>query len=48
MQMVNRIGLAVAAVPSKRIPEVVKAMTDHYVEKRQPDESFQAFIRAHR
>lgn len=37
-------GLAVGAVPSKRIPEVVERVTDRYVRDRQNGESFQDFI----
>jgi len=38
-------GLAIGAVPSKRIPEVVDRMTARYVAERTPDESFQSFIK---
>ncbi|MCZ6875118.1 MAG: nitrite/sulfite reductase, partial [bacterium] len=38
-------GLATVAIPSKRIPQVVDRLTDFYVEQRQADESFQAFIK---
>lgn len=37
-------GLAVGAVPSKRIPEVVMRLSEHYVQNRTRDESFQDFI----
>jgi len=37
-------GLAIGAVPSKRIPEVVTRVTDRYVAERQRGESFQDFI----
>lgn len=37
-------GLAVGAVPSKRIPEVVTRVTDRYIRDRQRGESFQDFI----
>ena len=37
-------GLAIGAVPSKRIPEVVNRMTQTYVDQRQGDESFQDYI----
>jgi sulfite reductase (ferredoxin) len=37
-------GLAIGAVPSKRIPEVVARVTDRYVAERQKGESFQDFI----
>ena len=36
-------GLAVAAVPSKRIPEAIRRITDAFVSQRQPDETFQGF-----
>ena len=38
-------GLAVAAVPSKRVPEAVERITSFYVEEREPEETFQAFIK---
>jgi sulfite reductase (ferredoxin) len=37
-------GLAVGAVPSKRIPDVVARVTDRYVQDRLKGESFQDFI----
>ena len=37
-------GLAVGAVPAKRIPEVVERLTGRYVAERQKSESFQAFV----
>jgi sulfite reductase (ferredoxin) len=37
-------GLAVAAVPAKRIPEVVERLTGRYVAERQKNETFQSFI----
>ena len=36
-------GLAIGAVPARRIPEVVKRITDRFVADRQPDETFHAF-----
>jgi sulfite reductase beta subunit-like hemoprotein/uncharacterized protein (UPF0332 family) len=38
-------GLAIGAVPSKRIPDVVTRITDRYVREREKGESFQVFIR---
>jgi sulfite reductase beta subunit-like hemoprotein/uncharacterized protein (UPF0332 family) len=38
-------GLAIGAVPSKRVPEFVTAITDKYVRERQKGERFQDFIR---
>ena len=38
-------GLAIGAVPSKRVPEFVTAITDKYVRERDKGESFQDFIR---
>lgn len=38
-------GLAVGAVPSKRIPDVVDLLTDRYVAERQGTESFQDWIK---
>ncbi len=37
-------GMAVAAVPSKRIPEALKRLTDKYTKEHQKGETFQAFI----
>ena len=38
-------GVAVGAVPSKRVPEAVLSITEYYVRRRLRDESFQDFIR---
>ena len=38
-------GLAIGAVPSKRIPETVDLITGRYRSERQPNESFQAFVK---
>ena len=38
-------GLATVAVPSKRVPEAVDRITDFYVAEREPEESFQVFIK---
>ncbi|MGD8318330.1 MAG: nitrite/sulfite reductase [Myxococcales bacterium] len=37
-------GLVVGAVPSKNIPKAVELITKHYLEHREGDETFQAFI----
>lgn len=37
-------GLAIGAVPSKRVPAVVERLTSEYVNGRKPDESFQKFV----
>ena len=37
-------GLAMAAVPSRNIPQVVTRLTDRFVQHRQGNESFQDFI----
>jgi len=37
-------GLAVGAVPSKRIPQVVTRLADRYLQDRQQGETFQGFI----
>ena len=37
-------GLAIGAVPSKRIPEAIQRITDRFVSERQQDETFQQFI----
>jgi sulfite reductase (ferredoxin) len=38
-------GLAIGAVPSKRIPETVDRITRRYLADREPGEAFQVFIR---
>jgi sulfite reductase (ferredoxin) len=38
-------GVAIGAVPSKRVPEAVLSITDAYVRRRQRGESFQDFVR---
>jgi sulfite reductase beta subunit-like hemoprotein/uncharacterized protein (UPF0332 family) len=38
-------GLAIGAVPSKRIPETVDRITVRYLSAREPGEAFQAFIK---
>ena len=38
-------GLATVAVPSKRVPEAVERITSFYVAERQPEESFQSFVK---
>jgi sulfite reductase (ferredoxin) len=38
-------GLAIGAVPSKRIPEAVDRITSRYLAERAGEESFQAFIK---
>ena len=38
-------GLAIGAVPSKRIPEAVDRITSRFLADRQPEETFQAFIK---
>ncbi|MCP5419452.1 MAG: nitrite/sulfite reductase [Gammaproteobacteria bacterium] len=38
-------GVTIGAVPSKRIPEFIKRLTDYYVQQRQTDESFRDFTR---
>jgi sulfite reductase (ferredoxin) len=37
-------GLAIGAVPSKRVPEVVKRLTARYASERQEGETFKAFV----
>ncbi|HWA72459.1 MAG TPA: hypothetical protein VG937_09000 [Polyangiaceae bacterium] len=37
-------GLAIGAVPSKRVPEVVKALTDAFVQGKQGAETFQQYV----
>ena len=38
-------GLAIGAFPSKRIPDVVDAVVENWMEERTPGESFQNFIK---
>lgn len=38
-------GLAIGAVPSKRVPEVVTRITERYLKERSRNEKFQDFIR---
>lgn len=40
-------GLAVGAVPSKRIPEVLEALTHRYAEEREEGQDFQEWIASH-
>jgi sulfite reductase (ferredoxin) len=37
-------GVAIGAVPSKRVPEAVLSITEYYVRQRLKDERFQAFV----
>ena len=37
-------GLAIGAIPSKRVPEAVKTLTDRFVAEKQAGETFQAFV----
>jgi sulfite reductase (ferredoxin) len=37
-------GLAIGAIPSKRVPEAIRRITDRFVAERQADETFQQFI----
>lgn len=41
----GQFGLAIGAVPSKRIPEVVDRITARFVEERTVGEGFQAFVK---
>ncbi len=38
-------GLAVGAVPAKRVPDVIEALTERYVAERAEDENFQTWIK---
>src|SRR5436190_3338758 len=42
-QNAGAYALAMGSVPSKKIPELVNRLTDHYVRERQGDESFQNY-----
>mgnify|MGYP002830117766 CR=1 FL=1 len=37
-------GLAIGAVPSKRVPEALERISDRFVAERQADETFQKFV----
>jgi sulfite reductase (ferredoxin) len=37
-------GLAIGAVPSKRVPEIVKRLTERFSKERTEDETFAAFV----
>jgi sulfite reductase (ferredoxin) len=37
-------GLAIGAIPSKRVPDVVERLTDTFVKGKEPDESFAKFV----
>src|SRR4029079_4099946 len=37
-------GLSLGAVPSKRVPEFVKRLTERYSKERQGEETFSAFV----
>ena len=37
-------GLAIGAIPSKRVPDVVQRLTDTFVKDKQPNESFAKFV----
>ena len=38
-------GLVVGAVPSKRVPEVIDALTKRYVAEKEPDETFRGWVK---
>ena len=38
-------GLAVGAVPAKRVPDVLEALTNRYVDERADDENFQTWVK---
>src|SRR5262249_31409298 len=42
-QNAGSYALALGAIPSKRVPELVNTLTDRYVTERQGEESFQAW-----
>ena len=37
-------GLPIVAIPSKRIPDAVERITEHYLKKREQDERFSQFV----
>jgi sulfite reductase (ferredoxin) len=43
-QNAGSYGLAIAAVPSKLVPEALETITERFVKERQEDESFQAWV----
>lgn len=40
----GKYGMAMGSVPSKAAPDVVEALTDAYVQRREGDESFRGFV----
>ncbi len=40
----REFGLAIGAIPSKRVPEAVTLLTDAFARERQGDETFQAWV----
>jgi|FLYL01.1.fsa_nt_gi sulfite reductase beta subunit-like hemoprotein len=40
----DKFGVRVARVPSKRVPQAIKKIIDHYVANREPGEPFVAFV----
>jgi sulfite reductase (ferredoxin) len=40
----NEYGVAIGAVPSKRIPQAVLSITEYFVRKREKGETFQGFV----
>ena len=44
MDNAGAYGLAIGAVPSKRIPEAITRITNRFVAEHRPDETFQTFI----
>jgi len=45
-QNAGSYGLAVGAVPAKRVPDVIEALTERYVAERGEDENFQTWVKA--
>lgn len=40
----SEFGLAIGAIPSKRVPEVVKLLTETYAKEREGEETFQQWV----
>ncbi|MBI4444839.1 MAG: nitrite/sulfite reductase [Acidobacteria bacterium] len=44
-QNAGSYGLAICAIPAKRVPETVQRLTDRYLKDRERAESFQSFVK---
>ncbi len=44
-QNVSSFGLAVGAIPSKRVPDFLQALIQRFAEEKEPDETFSAWVK---